>query len=282
MTASLSSLVVQSVRRRDPRALYEFGRQIVRQGRLQEALYGAWCFARHRPSPLLGHLGSDMMHRLLRVGVDIQQDTMVTAGDLARLYPALADLPFHELPQDIRFRRASVVAGDDWMVLGEYGDASGRMFQVSRGGVQVCDVYNHMPRVRHVHSVLHLNDERLIVATGDSAKRLDLWTRSPAGLVLDRCLQVRLAGYTAAVTIGGDHYFGTDFSGRPNYIYRLRDGARWCFPGSGFTKFVVRFLVVDDRYIVSLNASIDTVDASRTLSVFDTVSECFVLHCKVD
>ena len=33
-----------------------------------------------------------------------------------------------------------------------------------------------------------------------------------------RTLMKRLAGFTAAAEVGGEYYFGSDFSGRPNFI----------------------------------------------------------------
>jgi hypothetical protein len=84
-----------------------------------------------------------------------------------------------------------------------------------------------------------------------------------------------LAGFTAAVEVGGQCYFGSDFSNRPNFIEAL-GGAKYFFPEKAYKLHVATFHAVFDRYIVSVNQELTISGGRRTLSVFDTLTRRFV------
>jgi hypothetical protein len=90
-----------------------------------------------------------------------------------------------------------------------------------------------------------------------------------------RPLQRHLAGYTAAARINDEYYFGTDFSGRPNYIGTL-GGRKYFFPRKAYTLFVSHFYPYFDRYMVSVNSDVPAAGVRKTLSVFDTVQQRFI------
>jgi hypothetical protein len=121
------------------------------------------------------------------------------------------------------------------------------------------------------------------VSTGDTRKFLDLWTVSRGGMSFTRRLRQRLAGFTAAVEVNGDYFFGSDFSSRPNFIETL-GGRRYFFPEKAYKLRADLFYAFFDRYIAAINKELDVLGGRRTLSVFDTVKEEFVFcdHLNLD
>ncbi len=140
----------------------------------------------------------------------------------------------------------------------------------------ISDYYNHVPGVRHIHSVCKKGDlGEIYIATGDSSKLLDLWTIDGCKLEFVKTIKRRLAGYTAIVELNDNHYFGTDFSNRPNYIETL-EGKKYFFPTKAYTKQAVAFFPLLERYIISVNTDVYPLGDRSTLSVFDTAEEEFV------
>jgi hypothetical protein len=283
MSTGLTGLIVQGVHNRDVLQLARFSARILTEGRLTEAVYGAYCFLRYRPSAIVGGLSDALIPVMRQKAQELALPHLYQARELPKIFPkhAAAGLPFHRIPSDVVVRRSSVVSGDDWMVLGEYGDQSGRLFLLLPHQYYCDERYNQMREVRHIHSILMRSETELLVSTGDSGKRLDSWQRTASGLTFERCVHRRFAGYTGAAKVRGKHYFGTDFSSRPNFIYCLESGKMWPLPGRSFTKYVRDFAVVDERYIVSYNVSFDVVDTCQMASVFDVERECFVLDFEV-
>jgi hypothetical protein len=114
-----------------------------------------------------------------------------------------------------------------------------------------------------------------LVSTGDTHKFLDLWIARNGKVSFVRRLRKHLAGFTAAVRVNGDYYFGTDFSNRPNFITRL-GGEKYFFPSKAYRLHVTAFYAYFDRYIVSINEEFRIVGGRRTLSVFDAVQKQFI------
>jgi hypothetical protein len=117
--------------------------------------------------------------------------------------------------------------------------------------------------------------EEFLVATGDGAKVLDLWVESRGEVRFVRRLRKYLAGFTAAARVNSEYYFGSDFSGRPNFIETL-DGTKYFFPLRAYKLFVIAFYTFLDRYIVSVNRELKILGGRRTLSIFDAVEKTFV------
>jgi len=180
------------------------------------------------------------------------------------------------LPAYFRLALAHAVCRDrDRLILGEYGEGS-RIACLTAGSCTVNRYYETVPGVRHIHSILQYGENgTFLVTTGDGTKVLDLWCSEEGGISFVRRLRTHLAGFTAAARVGGEYYFGSDFSSRPNFIETL-EGAKYFFPAKAYRRFVTAFYICFDRYIVSVNSDLGSVGGGRTLSVFDTVPKHFV------
>lgn len=205
--------------------------------------------------------------------------TLVHHGTLSRerlveLYGATFKVGL--LPHDFQGARwESILEDDKRLIIGEYGENS-RIVYVTSESCVLSDHYRQVRGVRHIHSIERYgNSGEFLVSTGDSRKFLDLWIASNGQLNVVKRLRKRLAGFTAAVCVNGEYYFGTDFSSRPNFIETL-DGTKYFFPEKAYTLFVIAFQPLLDSYIVSFNTELRIAGSRKTLSVFDTVKQRFI------
>lgn len=190
------------------------------------------------------------------------------------------DFLVRSLPQKFAgARRNSIVCHNALLIIGEYGIESkgSRIALITRNACTINDYYAHDSHVYHIHA-LHKcrNSGKVLVTTGDSAKFLDLWELVDGDLVFVQRMRKRFAGYTAIAGVGDRFYFGTDFSGRPNYIETL-EGKKYFFPDKAYKKWVLAFFIVSNRYLICVSAVI--VGQGRTISIFDTAKEEF-LFCE--
>lgn len=244
------------------------------EGRLSEALYGAWCFARYRASqfdtgePVDG--ASDALERIFRAPLNWADLDAATAEELMPAFMA------NFIPRETRIRANSILVGDGWCVAGEYGDGC-RLFYGDHAGTQsISTFYEADPAVIHIHLLHKLEGQKFAVCTGDSGKYLDIWEVAEHGIRFVERLISRFAGYTAAATVSGEHYFGTDFSQRPNYLLRLGDRRKFPFPGASFKHYAVQFAPYEDRYILCLAKGLYLLDPTWSRFVFDTFEERFI------
>ena len=250
---------------------------IVKEGRLRELLFGVYSFLFYKPGKLVeDHKKKKYFEDYINKHLKKKYN-----GFEGLIYPDYLEKRFGDrydftgLPDEVRFRLPSILEGKGWLVLGEYGDASGRIFFFKEGNMQVIDFYNKIKGFRHIHCIHPKDDKQLYIATGDDTKFLDLWEIRENKLHFVRRIKKRFAGYTAAVKIDGVDYFGSDFSQRPNYICRLSDGKKFFFPKEAFTMFVMYFELIDNRYIMSLNMHTSNF-GGRSASIFDTQTNDFV------
>lgn len=277
MEETISYYVKDFYQKKSLISLYKAIYLIFKEGRFVELLYGTYCFAFFHPSKLdeveeknqfyEAYL-SDMLSRKYN-----GYEGLIYTDYLKSTYGN--EYPYHLIPKDFRMRLPSIYNGGDWLLLGEYGDASGRLCILTKTTIKLIDSYNKIKGFRHIHCIHQLNENELLIATGDDKKYLDVWTKKGSEINFSKRLIKYFAGYTAAVEIDGEHYFGSDFSQRPNYIYRLRDKRKFFFPKDSFTMFVMYFEVLEDRYIVSLNR--ETINfGGKAIAIFDTQKEVFV------
>jgi len=194
-------------------------------------------------------------------------------------------LTFRELPAGLQdripwdgialTRTANIVDDEDLAVVGEYGEGK-RIFFATRQHSGVNNHYCRDPQVKHIHSILRISKTQLLIATGDSAKYLDLWKMEDGRVRFHSRIKRRLAGYTGAVTVGDEHYFGTDFSSRPNFLLRLRDNRKFFLPKEVYLQYVVRLQQYRDRYIVGSTKRLDPFGGCRGVFVFDCAEESFL------
>jgi hypothetical protein len=271
---SITEMVYRVRATRSPRLLMQLAASIVRQRRALELLYGGYCIAFHRPSPIHPPAEPEALDRILARRDEFTQHAVLSRDELLQAYchhPGIHDLP----AGFARVRRESVWLEHSRLILGEYGEGA-RLACISDGRCLVSEHYAREAGVRHIHSIQKYGDAgEFLVATGDGPKMLDLWRAGGEGLHFVRRLQKRLAGYTAAAEVGGEYYFGSDFSGRPNFIAAL-GGGRYFFPAKAYLMHAAAFHVLFDRYIVSVNKELNMSGGRRALCVFDTRLSRFV------
>jgi hypothetical protein len=246
---------------------------VIRQRRTLELLYGAYCNLFHRPSPVRPSDNEGALNSILNGMSGIVHDDKLSRGRLIELYGA--DFKVSLLPSDFQGARCeSICQEDGGLIIGEYGENS-RIAYLTRDSCVMSDYYRQVPGVRHIHSIERYgNSGELLVSTGDGSKLLDLWVASHGKMRFVKRLRRYLAGFTAAINVNGEYYFGTDFSSRPNFIGTLR-GEKFFFPTKAYNLFVSHFYAFFDRYIVSINSEIRA-GGRQTLSVFDTLNRTFI------
>ena len=247
---------------------------VVRQRRTVELLYGGHCALFHRPSPVYPPDDADAIDQILGRRAEFAQHAVLYRHQLMRDYGdrvALGRLP----ASFVAARRESVWEENGRLILGEYGEGA-RIACITDRACVVNDHYERIPGVRHIHSIQKYDGTgEFLVATGDGHKYLDLWTCSGSEVRFVRTMMKRLAGFTAAAEVGGEYYFGSDFSGRPNFI-RVLGGPRYFFPTKAYLMHAAAFHVLFDRYLVSVNKELNVSGGRRALSVFDTRTRRFV------
>jgi hypothetical protein len=247
----------------------------MRQGRTMELLYGGYCSLFRRPSTVSPAENEAALIALIKQKVGSIYRNVLSIAEVLEQYGSTFKVAL--LPEDFRSARGESIwqEGEDFLIIGEYGERA-RLALVTTDSCVISDHYEHVRGVRHIHSVERYgNSGEFLVATGDSRKFLDVWAHQNGRLHFVRRLRSHLAGFTAAVQVNGEYYFGTDFSSRPNYLTTLR-GPKCFFPPKAYTMFVTAFFVFFDRYLVSVNNELDVIGRNRTLSVFDTLQQKFI------
>jgi hypothetical protein len=248
---------------------------IVRQQRLIELLYGVYCGLFHRASTISPAEDDTRLISVIKEKTALAHQGALSRAQLIELYGARFSVGL--LPEDFRSGRCESIweEGDEFLVIGEYGEGA-RLAYITPQTCVISDCYQQVRGVRHIHSVERYgNAGEFLVATGDTKKVLDLWTTQDGQIRFVRRLKTHLAGFTAAIRVSGEFYFGTDFSSRPNYITTL-GGTKYFFPRKAYRLYVTAFYVYLDRYIVSVNNQLQVVGGRKTLSVFDTVQRKFI------
>lgn len=272
--ASITSRVEEFRETKNMMSLLQAVVLVARQGRAIELMYGGYCTVFHRPSPVSPSQDEEASVSVLAKRTEFLRPATLSRAHLIELYGSEFDVA--SLPEDFRFARyQSVWREDNRLIIGEYGEGS-RIARVTPHACVINDYYRSVPGVRHIHSITRYeNAEEFLVATGDGAKVLDLWVESHGELRFVRRLRKYLAGFTGVAKVNGEYYFGSDFSGRPNFIQTL-EGTKYFFPAKAYTLFVTAFYTFFDRYIVSVNNELEISGGKRTLSIFDAVEKRFI------
>lgn len=248
---------------------------VVQQQRIIELLYGVYCTLFHRASTV-----SPIADETALIAVIKEKTLLVHQGALSRaqlIERYGSRFKVELLPDDFHSARWESIweEGDEFLIIGEYGEG-GRLALVTTTACVLNQHYQQIRGVRHIHSVeRYKSSGEFLVATGDTKKFLDLWALQNGQICFVRRLREHLAGFTAAIEVNGEHYFGTDFSSRPNYITTLH-GAKYFFPSKAYKLYVTAFYSFFGRYIVSVNNELRVVGGRKTLSVFDTVEQRFI------
>jgi len=250
---------------------------ILQQKRTHELIYGIFCKVFFSPSSVNTIGGGHFTEQIIKKALPfILQSECVSRSELVRQFGK--DFAVDSLPNDfIRCRRESIVHVKNLLIIGEYGNNSGRIFIITQKACTSIDYYNHFPGVRHIHSVHEYKEPgMIIIATGDTKKLLDLWAVTDCKVIFVKGIKKYLAGYTAAVKLNGEIYLGTDFSNRPNYIETLK-GKKFFYPEIAYKQWVIAFSSVFNRYILSINAEgTEQRGGNKTFSIFDVCKEQFI------
>ena len=249
---------------------------VLKQQRTLELIYGGYCHLVHWPSPVYPAEDGTTLTSILKQCGSLPHGRVSRAGLIERFGRTFkVDL----LPHDFQSARIGSIWHDDMrLIIGEYG-ARARIACVTPEACVINDYYLHVSGVRHIHSILRYGDfGEFLVCTGDTRKFLDLWSASDRAIDFVKRLSKRLAGFTAATTVNGQYYFGTDFSDRPNFISTL-EGKKFFFPRIAYKLYASTFQVFCDRFIVSINTELRVLGGKKTLSVFDTAQQRFI-YCE--
>ncbi len=250
-----------------------------RQGRIFEVINGFYCSIFFKPSPIKESVDSKLIQCLVEEVNSIIDKRFFTRDILLEDFGDKFNI--RDLPQDFSgCRTESLIRVGDMLIIGEYRlvkDSATIAIMTDKNCV-LNNFYNDIPAVRHIHSIHKLSESEILISTGDEKKYTDLWTIDDNGLKFKKRIRKRLGGYTGCTYVNNNHYFGTDFSGRPNYIETL-DGNKYFFPEKAYKMYVSNFFPVSDRYIASINTELPHLGGREMLSIFDTVNEEFI-YCE--
>ncbi len=250
---------------------------VVRQGRVLELLYGIYCWLRYRPSVVPVSLNEKECIQNLNPKQYIQNaNQFYDRNELVKKYNKTYAI--NELPSNFEgCRTETMVQINSRLVLGEYGKKSARIAILSRNRCHIANPYELEKGVRHIHLVHPTeNDNEIFLTTGDSKKVLDRFSIADDKLRFVVRHQAYFAGYTAATTIAGKVFFGTDFSSRPNYITTL-DGEKYFFPKQVYLNWVGSLVNLDEENIVAIGFSMDE-QKTPSVCIFN-VKKCIFIFC---
>ncbi len=289
---TISENVIKFKETKNPFYLLKAIYMVIRRGRTHELLYGMYCKWVHAPSKVRPNEDVDEILEHFHENIMLYKREFLTKPQLKEIYGD--QFAIDKLPDVFGGSRSeSITVTDDRLILGEYDedDNSSRIAILTADSCEINDHYMDTSGIRHIHSIHNYEDGKLLVATGDRLKVLDLWTINNPDKEKNKVISKEnhwvfsqrlirfLAGYTAMKRINGDFYFGTDFSSRPNYI-EMENRKKYFFPEPAYMMYVMNFNVYKDRYLMSLNSSLDEYGSGKTLSIFDTKTKEFV-YCDV-
>ncbi len=255
---------------RRPSALFQTVGLIIRKKRVLETAYGAYQFLTSRPGVLNTECDDDLQD-LLEEAETLYRETRIRRlhlvyGEANALNPPVPDFNF-------RYHGFCFIEGG--FLAGEYRESEPRLIMKTAKGCFVKGFYDDDPDVRHIHA-LHCDGEHVYITTGDSSKYLDRYLYVDGELAFDRRLMRILGGFSASCTVANDIYFGTDFSGRPNYILNFRTRMKAFLPGPAYLQFCELMLPLRDRYIYCRSKNLAE---EWNATIFDTHRNVFV-HCE--
>jgi hypothetical protein len=275
---SIAECIAEFKKTKNPLALLKAAMLIIRQGRIDEVLFGIYCRLFFKPSTALA--GTDELEACMDMAKTAdawyQERQFFTSAELIECFGDKFNVS--GLPLEFtKCRTESIIQTDNLLIVGDYAntDASATVAIMSKDTCTINNFYNQLPGVVHIHSIHLFNESELLISTGDTKKLTDLWTIENNGIKFKKRLRSYLAGYTGAIKVNNQHFFGTDFSGRPNYIETL-EGERYFFPAKAYKMHVCAFYAFADRYIASINTDLVWLGGRKTLSIFDTANKQFI------
>jgi hypothetical protein len=242
---------------------------VIKQGRAIEVAYSLYSLIIHRPGITVSTFDP--------IAISVLSSTShVEPEDIAfQQYQSSFPRLSHWLC-NVPLRLHTVAEIGELTLAGEYGEGSARIFVMDDVQCSVTHYYNNRAGVRHIHCIHAISDDAFVITTGDSQRSADLWRIEDGKIRFDRTILRLFGGFTAATRAGGHDYFGSDYSGRPNYLWRMADGKKFFLPSAIFHYFVDNMFTVEDRYIVVVAKQLDTAGGGRKAALFDTEIGRFV------
>lgn len=277
---SIAEYIVRFKKTKNPYYLIKAMILIVRQGKIDEVLFGIYCQFFFKPSKVLMRTDEETEEckTMARAAIDLyKKRRFLNRNQLIEYFGEKFNVS--ALPLDFEGCRAeSIVEVDNLLILGDYGrvNDSATIAIISKDRCTLNNFYNQLRGVRHIHSIHLFNESEILISTGDTKKLTDLWTiEKDINIKFKKRLKKYLAGYTAVIKVNNQFFFGTDFSGRPNFIETL-EGDRYFFPSKAYKMWVEAFYAFSGRYFVSINTELIHEGNRKTLSIFDTVNKQFI------
>jgi hypothetical protein len=277
--SSISENIAEFRKTKNPLLLVKALFLTIRQGRFPELINGVYCSLFFKPSDVKETVDSGLVQSLVNEVNSLTEKRFFTRDILLEDFGD--EFYIQGLPQDFSgCRTESFVRIGNLLIIGEYRlvKDSATIAVITEKDCIINDFYNDIPTVRHIHSIHKYTPSEILISTGDNSKYTDLWTVDGTELRFKKRIKKRLAGYTGCAEVNNTHYFGTDFSGRPNYIETLK-GRRYFFPSKAYKMYVSNFFPLSNRYIASINTELPVLGGREALSIFDTVEEQFI-YCE--
>ena len=276
---SIAEYIVKFKKTKNPFYLVKAIILIVRQGKIDEVAFGIYCQFFFKPSKILVRNDEELeecMNMSRKAAALYKERRFFTRDQLIECFGGKFNVS--ALPLDfIGCRTESIVQTNNLLIVGDYGTIkdSATIAIISSERCTVNNFYNQLQGVRHIHSIHLFNESEILISTGDTKKLTDLWIVEGNNIKFKKRIRRHLAGYTAAIKVNNQLFFGTDFSGRPNFIETL-GGERYFFPSKAYKMWVYAFYAFSDRYIASINTELIHEGNRKTLSIFDTVNKQFI------
>lgn len=275
---SIAQCIAEFKKTKNPFHLIKAIIRIIRQGKIDEVAFGIYCLLFFKPSKVVRNDDelAECMNMVKTAAALYKERSFFTRDQLIESFGD----KFNVRALPIGFtgcRIESIVQINNLLIVGDYGttNASATIAIISQETCTINNFYNQLPGVLHIHSIHLFNESELLISTGDTKKLTDLWVIGGNDIKFKKRMRRYLAGYTGAIKVKNQHYFGSDFSGRPNFIETL-DGERYFFPSKAYRMYVEAFYVFSNRYIASMNMELYSLGNRKTLSIFDTVKRQFI------
>lgn len=275
---SIAECIAEFKKTKNPLPLIKAIILIVRQGRIDEVVFGIYCRLFFKPSRVF--VKDDKLEEymdMVKTADALYKERQFFTRD--QLIECFGD-EFNASALPLEFtkcRTESIVKINNLLIVGDYANtnASATVAIISKDSCTINNFYNQLPGVVHIHSIHIFNESELLISTGDTKKLTDLWVVEGNDIKFKKRIRSYLAGYTGAIKVNNQHFFGTDFSGRPNFIETL-DGERYFFPSKAYKMHVCAFYAFSDRYIASINTDLFWLGGRKALSIFDAVDKQFI------
>jgi len=250
-----------------------------RQGKIDEVAFGIYCLLFSKPSTVFARKDTELKEcmNIVKAASALYKERSFFTRD--QLIDCFGDkFKVEALPLGFTgCRIESIVQIHNMLIVGDCGttNASATIAIISKDTCTINNYYNQLSGVLHIHSIHLLNESELLISTGDTKKLTDLWVVNGNDITFKKRMRRYLAGYTGAIKVKNQNFFGTDFSGRPNFITTL-NGEKYFFPSKAYKMYVEAFYAFSDRYIVSINVDLYSLGNRKTLSIFDTAKRQFI------